>query len=257
MVVDDFPTNLDVASGMLGKYKMQVDCVSSGQAALDLIKAGKPLYDAVFMDHMMPEMDGIEATRLIRSLDSDYVKNLPIISLTANALVGNEQMFLDKGFNAFLSKPINIYMLDSIVKKWIRKKSSNELQQEQTEIPAANIPGVNMDAGIDLYGGEMDIYISVLESFAANTPEVLSKLRSLFAGNLTMEKLADYAIIVHGIKSISGTIAAEDINKKALKLETMAKAGNLPGILAENDAFIEDTQTLIQDIINWLKVSAN
>jgi len=122
LVVDDFPTNLDVAAGMLRKYKIHVDCASSAQAAISLIRAGKPVYNTVFMDHMMPGMDGIEATQIIRSLDSEYARTVPIISLTANALVGNEQMFLEKGFNAFLSKPINIFKLDSIVKRWVRNK---------------------------------------------------------------------------------------------------------------------------------------
>jgi signal transduction histidine kinase/ActR/RegA family two-component response regulator len=122
LVVDDMQTNLDVAAGLMGKYKMQVDCVTSGQAAIDRVKSGDPVYDAIFMDHMMPEMDGIETTQIIRSLDSEYAKTVPIISLTANALVGNEQMFLEKGFNAFLSKPIDILKLDATIKRWVRKK---------------------------------------------------------------------------------------------------------------------------------------
>jgi signal transduction histidine kinase/ABC-type amino acid transport substrate-binding protein len=123
LVVDDFPTNLDVAAGMLRKYKMQVDCVTRGQDAIDRIAAGTPVYNAVFMDHMMPEMDGMEATRLIRALGTDYAKRLPIIALTANAIVGNEQMFLENGFNAFLPKPFNVMGLDSIVQRWVRNKS--------------------------------------------------------------------------------------------------------------------------------------
>jgi PAS domain S-box-containing protein len=123
LVVDDFPTNLDVASGMLRKYKMQVDCLSSGQEAVDRIAAGDTEYDTVFMDHMMPGMDGVEATRKIRALGTIYAKNLPIIALTANAVAGNEQMFLDNGFNAFLPKPFNVMNLDSIVQRWVRDRS--------------------------------------------------------------------------------------------------------------------------------------
>jgi signal transduction histidine kinase len=122
LVVDDFITNLDVAAGMLRKYKMQVDCVLSGVEALDLIAVGEPLYDAVFMDHMMPEMDGVETTTAIRTLDTEYAKKLPIIALTANAVAGNEQMFLDSGFNAFLPKPFNVMDLDSVIQRWIRKR---------------------------------------------------------------------------------------------------------------------------------------
>ena len=138
LVVDDMQTNLDVAAGLMRKYKMQVDCVTGGQAAVNLIKNGEPFYNAVFMDHMMPEMDGIEATRLIRSLDSEYARNVPVISLTANALAGNEQMFLDKGFNAYLSKPINILQLDSVIKKIIRKKSPLEEPLSKAESKECN-----------------------------------------------------------------------------------------------------------------------
>jgi CheY-like chemotaxis protein len=126
LVVDDFPTNLDVASGMLRKYKMKVDCVLSGQESIDLINAGEPVYDAIFMDHMMPEMDGIEAVKLIRALNTEYAKNIPVIALTANAITESEKMFLDNGFNAFLPKPFNVMSLDSIIQRWVRQKSKEQ-----------------------------------------------------------------------------------------------------------------------------------
>jgi CheY-like chemotaxis protein len=122
LVVDDFSTNLDVAAGMLRKYKMQVDCVLSGQEAVDRIAAENPVYNAVFMDHMMPGMDGVEATKTIRALGTGYPQNLPIIALTANAVAGSEQMFLENGFNAFLPKPINVMTLDAVVQRWVRRR---------------------------------------------------------------------------------------------------------------------------------------
>jgi CheY-like chemotaxis protein len=123
LLVDDFSTNLDVAAGMLRKYKMQVDCVLSGQEAVNRITAGEPVYDAIFMDHMMPGMDGIEATKAIRDLGTEYAKNIPIIALTANVVAGNEQMFMDNGFNAFLAKPFNVMSLDSIIQRWVKKNN--------------------------------------------------------------------------------------------------------------------------------------
>jgi CheY-like chemotaxis protein len=123
LVVDDFSTNLDVAAGMLRKYKMRVDCVQSGKEAVDRIAAGEPVYTVIFMDHMMPGMDGVEATKLIRALGTEYAKNVSIIALTANAVVGSEKMFLENGFNAFLAKPINVMSLDVIVQKWVRDRS--------------------------------------------------------------------------------------------------------------------------------------
>jgi PAS domain S-box-containing protein len=126
LVVDDLPTNLDVAAGRLRKYKMQVDCVMSGQEAIDLIEAGDPVYDAIFMDHMMPVLDGIQSTIVIRTLHTEYAKKIPIIALTANAVSGSEQMFLENGFNAFLPKPFNVTLLDSIIQKWVRDKSKEQ-----------------------------------------------------------------------------------------------------------------------------------
>jgi PAS domain S-box-containing protein len=123
LVVDDFSTNLDVAAGMLGKYKMKVDCVLSGQEAIDRITAGDPLYDAIFMDHMMPGMDGMEATKAIRALGTGYAQGIPVIALTANVVAGNEQIFIENGFNAFLPKPFNAVNLDKIVQRWVRDKS--------------------------------------------------------------------------------------------------------------------------------------
>jgi CheY-like chemotaxis protein len=122
LVVDDFPMNLDVAAGMLRKYKMQVDCATSGQEAVDRIAAGEPVYNAVFMDHMMPEMDGVEATKLIRSIGTEYAQKIPVIALTANAVAGSEQMFLENGFNAFLPKPLNVMLLDSVIQRWVRDR---------------------------------------------------------------------------------------------------------------------------------------
>jgi signal transduction histidine kinase/CheY-like chemotaxis protein len=121
LVVDDFAANLDVAAGRLRKYKMQGDCVTSGQEAINRIATGEPVYDAIFMDHMMPGMDGIETTKRIRAMDTTYAVNIPIIALTANAVAGSEAMFLDNGFNAYLPEPFNVKALDAVIQKWIKK----------------------------------------------------------------------------------------------------------------------------------------
>ena len=127
LIVDDMQTNLDVAAGLLLKYKMQVDCVLSGKEAVEKIRLagtqGVPHYNAIFMDHMMPGMDGIKTAIAIRDLDSEYAKKIPIIALTANAIQGTDELFYANGFQAFLSKPIDIMQLDSAVQKWVRDKT--------------------------------------------------------------------------------------------------------------------------------------
>jgi signal transduction histidine kinase/CheY-like chemotaxis protein len=122
LVVDDMQTNLDVVASMLRKYKIWVDCVTSGQEAIDHIDAGNPVYNVIFMDHMMPGMDGMETAAKIRAIGTAYALKIPIIALTANAAVGNEKMFLENGFQAFLPKPVNIVDLDTIVRKWLLKE---------------------------------------------------------------------------------------------------------------------------------------
>jgi signal transduction histidine kinase/ActR/RegA family two-component response regulator len=118
LVVDDIVTNLYVAKGLLTPYKIKIDCCTGGPEALRLAEQ-KP-YDIVFLDHMMPGMDGIETARAIRALGGPYRK-VPFIALTANAVAGMKEMFLEKGFNDYLSKPIETAALDGILAKWIPK----------------------------------------------------------------------------------------------------------------------------------------
>jgi CheY-like chemotaxis protein len=122
LVVDDFVTNLDVAANFLRKYNLHVDCAASGYEAIEHITNGERKYDAVFMDQMMPELDGTETTERIRALGTDYAKNVPIIAVTANANAENAPEFLEQGFTDVLSKPINILNLDAVIRKWIMRE---------------------------------------------------------------------------------------------------------------------------------------
>ena len=117
LIVDDIRTNLFVAKGLLQKYDLVIDTAASGPEVLGMMDDGKE-YDVIFMDHMMPEMDGIETTSILRK--TGYTGT--IVALTANALVGNEEMFLENGFDGFITKPIDIKKLDDIVNKFIRDR---------------------------------------------------------------------------------------------------------------------------------------
>jgi CheY-like chemotaxis protein len=123
LIVDDIATNLQIAKALLAPYKLQIDVCLSGAKALQLVQ--KKQYDLILMDHMMPEMDGIEAVRAIRALEKEREgsaggKPIPIIALTANAVVGMKEIFLQNGFSDYLSKPIEIGKLNEIITKWIR-----------------------------------------------------------------------------------------------------------------------------------------
>jgi signal transduction histidine kinase/CheY-like chemotaxis protein len=136
LVVDDIDTNLMVAEELLKFYELRIDTCTSGDKALRLVQEN--FYDLVFMDHMMPEMDGIETTRRIRALgeDGSYFRQAPIVALTANALEEYRELFLQSGFNDFLAKPIEIEKLYDILKKWL----SPEKRQAVDKSPASGSP---------------------------------------------------------------------------------------------------------------------
>jgi signal transduction histidine kinase/ActR/RegA family two-component response regulator len=122
LVVDDMVTNLKVAQALLKPYGLVVSCITSGRQVVDVFREGRIKFGLVFMDHMMPGMDGIETVRIIRNeIRTEYARKVPIIALTANAIVGNEKMFLENGFQDFLSKPIDLVRLDKVLRTWLPK----------------------------------------------------------------------------------------------------------------------------------------
>jgi CheY-like chemotaxis protein len=276
LVVDDVATNLDVAKGMLKPYGMQIDCTTSGQEAIDIIRSEKIKYNAVFMDHMMPEMDGIEATRIIREeIGTEYAKTIPIIALTANAILGNEALFLNKGFQAFISKPIDISRLDTVLRGWVRNKELEKTlgqvaingtvildtrdgqERRDTEsrrsgndrrILDKKIDGLDMIEGVNLFGGDEASYLQIMRSYTVNTMPLLEKIKTV-----TRENLADYAIVVHGIKGSSRGISADAVGDKAASLEEAAKEGNFDFVMENNANFIKAVEKLIGDMDTLLK----
>ena len=132
LVVDDNKVNLRVAAGLLRKFGIVPDLVDNGQDSVDIIR-GQTQYDLVFMDHMMPEMDGIEATHLIRAVDTPYTDKLPIIALSANAVKGMEREFLAGGMNDFLPKPIDLAMLGALLRKWLPDNVIRNLDETKRE----------------------------------------------------------------------------------------------------------------------------
>jgi CheY-like chemotaxis protein len=263
LLVDDVHTNLEVAKGMMRPYGMQIDCVTGGADAVEAIRREKARYSAVFMDHMMPGMDGVEATRIIREeIGTEYAKNVPIIMLTANAIAGNEEMFLSKGFQAFLSKPIDIMRLDSVIRQWVRDKSKEDIPDGQEDPGVQGIQDtVNSESmfagwqvsGLDLPGalekfGDEETLQRILRVFVDETPALLEQM-----GRVDKEKLHDYAIIAHGLKGNCRGICAEQLGDQAEKLEHAAKAGEFDDIEAYNASFIRDTVAMLAQLRPLLK----
>ena len=261
LVVDDMRSNVDVAKLLLNPYGLQIDTAESGTEAINKIKSGEE-YDIVFMDHMMPEMDGIEATKRLRELG--YSR--PIIALTANAVAGQKDNFLANGFDGYISKPIDIRQLNDTLNKLIRDKE--RLRQDEKGNPSAesaatipplssfgagtivsiSVPGLDTEKGLALYGGELETYLLVLQAFISNVFKVIEKLR-----NVSEESLANYAITVHGLKGMCASVGAEKAREAAYNLELKSKAKDLAGVLAGNEAFLDDVENLSSGIRDWLE----
>ncbi|MCR5135879.1 MAG: response regulator [Oscillospiraceae bacterium] len=139
LVVDDNTTNLQVAQGLMLPYQMKIDLCTSGFKAIEMIKKNR--YDAVFMDHMMPEMDGIETARYIRRLEGEYYRKVPIIALTANAMSDAKVQFLEAGMDDFVAKPIEMRELHRVIKKYIQSKAPKGYLEKAVRQNAANEKG--------------------------------------------------------------------------------------------------------------------
>jgi CheY-like chemotaxis protein/signal transduction histidine kinase len=249
LVVDDFQPNLNVAAGMLRKFNMQTDCVLSGEEAVERIKSGEPKYDIIFMDLMMPEMDGIEAARLIRSLGTEYAKKIPVIALsaiTADETEEKKKQLFKAGFQAVLCKPLSVAKVEAFIKDWIGDNLENPPKEKEKDVKI-DIPGVDEKKLMDLYDGDMDIFLPVLRSYLSVIPESLEKM-----SHVSAETLPQYTVTVHGVKSTSDSIGAENARKMALELETAAKAGDFALVSAKNGALIQYVKELLANIQKWL-----
>ena len=281
LVVDDVETNIYVAVGLLKLYKLQIDTAKSGREALDKIKNGKK-YDIIFMDHMMPGMDGIEATKQLRGMG--YKE--PVVALTANAVAGQSDIFKKNGFDDFISKPIDIRQLNSVLNKMVRDKQTPDVieaarrqnskaagtesikaQLLRNDMPGADsgeypenddsnessaldiiemgrdISGLDIKKGLERYEGDEYTYLKVLRSYALNIRTLLDSME-----DIKEEDLNNYRISVHGVKGTSLNVYAEQLGKSAGALEKAAANGDYEFVKSNNGAFHKAAQKLVCDL---------
>ena len=251
LVVDDVPTNLDVVKGMLRPYAMRVDCVERGQDAVDAIRDHAVHYDAIFMDHMMPGMDGVEAVRIIRQeIGTGYAKQIPVIALTANAIRGSEEMFLGLGFDDFLSKPIDIFRLDAVIHRWLRAKEEEPARSSVAGDSAFSktplswrIDGLDIASAMERFGDIEESVVTSLRSFTVHLPSMLNKLQALPEQGQE-ERLREYIIAVHSVKGASYGICADEVGRLAEDLEHAAKTGGFDYIAANTGTLIKAARAL-------------
>jgi signal transduction histidine kinase/CheY-like chemotaxis protein/HPt (histidine-containing phosphotransfer) domain-containing protein len=262
LVVDDVQTNLAVAQGLLSFYGMEVHTCLSGAEAIEAVKTHN--YDLVFMDHMMPGMDGIEAAMHIRNLGGRRYTKLPIIALTANAVSGMKQMFKRNGFNDYLSKPVDTAKLNAVLERWLPKEklvsvSADEAVAARAATATDNravteivIGGVDTARGLSAVRGDPVSYMYVLSVFYRDGQVKIAELgKALGIGDLRL-----YTTCVHALKSASANIGAARLSEFALSLEAAGREENRAYIDEYTPRFVYELKLLLVNIGNFLKAQS-
>jgi signal transduction histidine kinase/DNA-binding response OmpR family regulator len=235
LVVDDVETNLYVARGLIAPYGISVETALSGFEAIEKIKNGLT-YDIIFMDHMMPTMDGIEAANVIRDLG--YAK--PIVALTANALAGQATMFMENGFDDFISKPIDMRQLNMTLNKLIRDK-----------YPADVVEAAKKQKERLYSGGirEKPLGPELAEIFVRDAKKALTIMQTIYLNNFRRDAdLSTFIINVHAMKSALANIGETTLSAMAATLEQSGREENVKLILAELPSFLEMLHTVIKKL---------
>jgi len=233
LLVDDVDTNLYVARGLMDLYGLSTDAVSSGFEAIDKINSGS-VYDVVFMDHFMPKMDGIQATKIIRDMGYDK----PIVALTANAMIGQAEIFIEKGFNGFISKPIDVHQLDTILNKFVRDTQPPEVVEAARKLKLKLKTNTKKTK-------QTNLDEELTDAFVREADKAAFGLKKLLENNFKrQDDLQSYIIITHSMKS-----ALENIYEPghAVLAATLEKAGlqkDFTLINNETPAFIEVLESL-------------
>ncbi len=252
LVVDDEPMNLMVAQGILKDYQMTVKTAGSGMEAIELCE--KETFDLIFLDHMMPEMDGVETMKRLRRLRTEAEEPLTVIAFTANAVSGAREMFLREGFDEFVSKPIEDLELERVLRKvlpkssieFVDEKDVNEPEKRETgeggtkevpeerpeegqeegppedEMSLLESGGINTHSGMRYSRGDREFYVELLVKFARDEAQKAAEMNEFFQ----KEDLENYRIRVHALKSSAKMIGADALSEMAKNAEYAARDGD-------------------------------
>lgn len=244
LVVDDVPVNIKVFCGLLKDTMLQIDTATSGREALRKIRSNT--YDIIFLDHMMPDLDGIETLKLINEMTESKKKHTPVIMLTANAILGAKEEYLQKGFDDYLSKPIQKDRLMKLIRQYLPDElilTRENLKEQQEDKPIIErIDFLNTELGLSFYDGDVDFYLEIVE--AVLEADYSKKIQNFFE----MEDWHNYQILVHSLKSSSKSIGAEVLSSKALALENAAKTKDINFIRDNHEDLMQTYLTLLDNI---------
>ena len=259
LVIDDNRMNIRVVEGLMKEYGVKVSYALSGREGIEMLQEKN--YDLILMDHMMPEMDGIETFHHIRRKSDLYYKEIPIIALTANAIAGAREMFMREGFNDFLSKPVESSVLQRTLKRHLPKNkqlsvsempievvkdsSKEEVNESMKETGELVIGDLDISKGL-MYCGNKENYLDILTTQRDSGREIQAQIEELY------EKAdwKNYVIVVHGIKSSMMSIGAVKLSEMAKALELAGKAEEYAFIQNEHAAMIEEFKRVMELLDN-------
>jgi signal transduction histidine kinase/CheY-like chemotaxis protein len=255
LVADDFSSNLLVAEGLLAPYGMRVFTCLDGRQAVDMVQSRS--FDLVMMDHMMPVMDGLEAVRAIRAGGRRF-QSVPVVALTANAMTGMREMFLENGFNDFLAKPIEVDKLDALLRKWIPEGKRREVRAASRDGEAEpgpdgpappEIAGVDALSGLERVGGSVPRYLELLRMFRRD----VEAGREILSGGPDLGPLTTF---VHALKTALANIGANGLSKDAAGLEMACRDGDREAVFEALPAFSRSLSELASAVDEALALSA-
>lgn len=254
LLADDMTMNLKVFAGLLKETKIQIDTAMNGAEALKLIQNKR--YDIIFLDHMMPVMDGIEAFRQMKKMENNPNAGTPVVMLTANAVVDAKNRYMDEGFSAYVTKPIREEVLLSTLKKFLpkelikpieakteepeKKPNACEAIKEQAKVTASMSDYLDKATGLAYCMNDENFYNEMLDEYANS-----DKTKDL---NESLDKadFESYRITVHAVKSSSLTIGAIKVSEDAKALEMACKENNLDYVKQNHKAFMDEYTTLLE-----------
>jgi signal transduction histidine kinase/DNA-binding response OmpR family regulator len=234
LIVDDIETNLYVARRLMSLYGLSIETVTSGYDAVEKINEGC-VYDIIFMDHFMPDMDGIETVKRIR----EHGYNRPIVALTANAMIGQAEVFIANGFNGFISKPIDVSQLNTILNKFVRDTHPQEVVEAARRLQARL-----RNSTVKLEKPVIDQ--KIINAFVNEAEKTVTVLKKIIENDCKRgDDIKNYVIKVHSMKSGLANVNETEISDFAYKLEKAGQNNDRDIILNETPAFINMLNTLI------------
>ncbi len=253
LVVDDNVINRKIVVKMLEEYGFAIDEVDSGSAAINL--ASQKQYNMILMDHMMPEMDGVEATRIIRN-DCVLNKNSVIIALTANAIDGAREMYLSNGFQDFLAKPFERIQLHDVLNHWISDSKKSYIDSEvkenkvsEDELAGVFMNGVNIREAIAKRNVDMNSYLELINLFYMDGTSKVEHLEKL----LESCDYKNYGIEAHALKSAAANIGANLLSDQAKSHEMAVKDSQFDYVTEYHNELIVSYKKILKEIEKVLK----